>query len=272
MWNRGFRFIAQRVLLSLVAGCCLIPAGYLFADSVRSMGAFSLRQYENILLYTKEFFIWFWNSVFYTAAILALCVPTALLAAFGLTQYYFRGRNIVLFLYTLLMLLPFQATVVAQHLLLNALGLLDTRLAIILPFGFGAFGTFLLTQFLRGLDRSIIEAAQLDGAGWFQTLTQIIAPMCRPAIGAFGAAVLIRWLWNVPIELPSGFLPENSVFQWEHYRQWYSNTFPESRTSDYGAWLAGKLKTGYGAAGVEWAAIAVGYTIWVKQIRRKKVS
>ncbi len=101
---------------------------------------------------------------------------------------------------------------------------------------------------------------------------RLLVKMIVLAIGAFGAAVLIRWLWNVPIELPSGFLPENSVFQWEHYRQWYSNTFPESRTSDYGAWLAGKLKTGYGAAGVEWAAIAVGYTIWAKQIRRKKVS
>ena len=209
MWNRGFRFAAQRVLLSFVAVCCLIPMGYLLADSVRSMGHLSLRQYEDILLYTKEFFTWFWNSVLYTSAILALCVPTALLAAFGLTQYRFHGRNGVLFLYTLLMLLPFQATVVAQHLLLSALGLLDTRLAIILPLGFGAFGTFLLTQFLRGLDRAVIEAAQLDGAGWFQTLTQIIAPMCRPAIVSLIVLQLIS-CWSM-VDQPVVFLRSENL-------------------------------------------------------------
>lgn len=182
MWNKGVRYAAQRALVSVIAVCCLIPVGYLLAGSMRDGEVFSLGQYEDVLLYTKEFFTWFWNSVLYTAAILALCVPIALLAAFGLTQYRFRGRNGLLFLYTLLMLLPFQATVVAQHLLLNTLGLLDTRWAIILPSAFGAFGTFLLAQFLRGLDREIVEAARLDGAGWFQTLTQIVVPLCKPAI------------------------------------------------------------------------------------------
>ena len=123
MWTKGVRYAVQCALVSSIAVCCLIPMGYLLVGSVRDRGAFSLVQYEDILLYTKEFFTWFWNSVLYTAAILALCVPIALLAAFGLTQYRFHGRNALLFLYTLLMLLPFQATVVAQHLLLNTLGL-----------------------------------------------------------------------------------------------------------------------------------------------------
>lgn len=209
MWNKGFRYTAQRTLVSLIAVCCLIPAGCLLAASVRDRGTFSMRQYEDILLYTKEFFTWFWNSVLYTAAILALCVPIALLAAFGLTQYRFRGRNGLLFLYTLLMLLPFQATVVAQHLLLDALGLLDTRWAIILPFAFGAFGTFLLTQFLRGLDREIIEAARLDGADWFQTLTWIVEPMCRPAIVSL---VVLQFIscWSM-VDQPVVFLRSENL-------------------------------------------------------------
>lgn len=209
MWTKGVRYAAQRTLVSLIAVCCLIPVAYLLAGSVREQGTFSLGQYEEILFYTKEFFAWFWNSVLYTAAILALCVPAALLAAFGLTQYRFRGRNGLLFLYTLLMLLPFQATVVAQHLLLGTLGLLDTRWAIILPFAFGAFGTFLLTQFLRGLDREIIGAARVDGAGWLQTLTWIIEPICRPAIVSL---VVLQFIscWSM-VDQPVVFLRSENL-------------------------------------------------------------
>lgn len=209
MWTKGVRYAVQCALVSSIAVCCLIPMGYLLVGSVRDRGAFSLVQYEDILLYTKEFFTWFWNSVLYTAAILALCVPIALLAAFGLTQYRFHGRNALLFLYTLLMLLPFQATVVAQHLLLNTLGLLDTRWAIILPSAFGAFGTFLLAQFLRGLDREIVEAAQLDGAGWFQTLTQIVAPLCKPVIVSL---VVLQFIscWSM-VDQPIVFLRNENL-------------------------------------------------------------
>ena len=97
---------------------------------------------------------------------------------------------------------------------------------------------------------------------------RLLAKMIVLTIGTFLVAALIRWLWNVPIELPGGFLPEGSIFQWEHYRQWFSNAFPEGRTSDYGVGLLENLKTGYGLAGAEWAAIAIGYTIWTKRKRR----
>lgn len=209
MWTKGIRYAVQRTLVSLIAVCCLIPMGYLLAGSVRNQGTFSLGQYEEILFYTKEFFTWFWNSVLYTAAILALCVPVALLTAFGLTQYRFRGRNGLLFLYTLLMLLPFQATVVAQHLLLNTLGLLDTRWAIILPAAFGTFGTFLLVQFLRGLDREIVEAARLDGADWLQTLSLIVVPLCRPAIVSL---VVLQFIscWSM-VDQPIVFLHSENL-------------------------------------------------------------
>ena len=97
---------------------------------------------------------------------------------------------------------------------------------------------------------------------------RLLAEMIVLTIGTFLMATLIRWLWNVPIELPGGFLPEGSIFQWEHYRQWFSNAFPKGRTSAYGAGLVENLKTGYGLAGAEWAAIAIVYIIWTKRKRR----
>ena len=116
MWNKGLGWRLQRAAVSAAAIACLIPAGVLLLGSLRTGEKASLGQYEEILLYTKEFFTWFWNSVCYTAGILLLCVPVAVLAAYGLSQHRFPGRNGLLFLYTLLMLLPFQATVVSQYL------------------------------------------------------------------------------------------------------------------------------------------------------------
>ena len=93
------------------------------------------------------------------------------------------------------MLLPFQATVVSQYLTLSALGLLDTRAAIILPCAFGAFGAFLLTQFMRGLDPEILEAARLDGASTFQLLTRIVIPMVRPGMITVAVLIILN-AWN----------------------------------------------------------------------------
>lgn len=78
------------------------------------------------------------------------------------------------------------------------------------------------------------------------------------------AAALIRWLWNVPITVPGGFLPEGSIFEWEHYRQWISDTFPPGQLSQDAAELAGQLRKGYRLGGAECAAIAVGCAVWMK--------
>lgn len=209
MWDKGIRFALQRAAVSAAAIACLVPAGWLLMGSLRAEGTFSLAQYEEILLYTKEFFVWFWNSAGYTAGILALCVPAAVLAACGLSQHRFPGRDGLLFLYTLLMLLPFQATVVAQYLTLRFLGLLDTPAAIVLPCAFGAFGTFLLTQFMRGLDSEILEAARLDGGGWANILIHIICPLCRPAILSLAVLQAIS-SWSM-VDQPVVFLRSEAL-------------------------------------------------------------
>ena len=71
MWNKGPRFALQRTAVSAAAIACLIPAGVLLLGSLRAGEGFSLAQYEKILLGSKEFFAWFWNSTGYTAGILA---------------------------------------------------------------------------------------------------------------------------------------------------------------------------------------------------------
>lgn len=184
MWSRGVSFKLQRFLLSVAAICCLLPTFFLIIKAFSANGHFSLQHFEAVLLYDWRFYVWLGNSVFYTATILLIHIPVSALAAYWFSQYYFRGRKALFFLYVLLMLLPFQSTVVSQYITLNAIGLLNTHWAVILPNAFGAFGVFLLTQFMRNIDRDILQAAHLDGANAGTTLQYIILPMCKPAIAA----------------------------------------------------------------------------------------
>lgn len=204
MWDKGIRFTIQKLLLSLTALCCLAPVIYLLYSSLRGGEGFSLRQYEEILLNTKEFYTWFWNSFGYTLAILLLGIPISILAAYGFSMYRFPGRNGLFFLYIILMLLPFQATAVAQYLTIRALHILDTGWAVILPCGYSAFGTFLLTQFMRGIDPELLEAARIDGAGCLRTLWHLVLPLCRPAVISLFILQLIS-CWSM-VDQPLLFL------------------------------------------------------------------
>lgn len=204
MWDKGTRFAVQRVFLSIAAICCLLPVVFLIWNAMQTGGTLSLGQFEEVLLYTWRFYVWLWNSAGYGAAILAIQIPVSILAAYGFSQFDFPGRRPLFFLYILLMLLPFQATVVSQYMILSALRLLDTRWAVILPNAFGAFGVFFLTQFMRGIDPEILQAARLDGAGQLSMLRYVILPLCKPAIAALALLGLIS-SWSL-IDQPLLFL------------------------------------------------------------------
>lgn len=90
------------------------------------------------------------------------------------------------------------------------------------------------------------------------------------AVGIFLTAMLIRWLWNVPITVPGSFLPEGSIFAWEHYRQWSSSTFPPGQCSKNAAEWAGQFRKEYRLAGTECAAIAVGCVVWMKLFPKRR--
>lgn len=92
---------------------------------------------------------------------------------------------------------------------------------------------------------------------------RLLAKLIVAVIVLFVTLALIQWLWNVPVELPSGFLPEGSIFDLAHYRQWAAGAFPEGLVSDYGAALAQKLRLGHLLAAAE-CAVLTAWTIVVR--------
>ena len=160
----------------------------------------SLSQYITALIKRPDYLFKFWNSVILVVPIVILQVGTAALAAYGFTRWRGKFRSFMFFFYVILMLMPYQVTLVPNYLVSEWTGLLDTRWAIIFPGMFAPFSVFLLTKFMRRIPNSLIEAAKLDGAGEWQIFTRICLPQCRSALYSITILVFIDY-WNM-VEQP----------------------------------------------------------------------
>jgi multiple sugar transport system permease protein len=160
----------------------------------------SFQQYWTVLFNSPSYLLKFWNSVFLTVPVVIFQVALAALAAYGFSRYRGRLREMVFFGYIILMLMPYQVTLVPNYLVAKWLKLLDTRWAVILPGIFAPFSVFLLTKNMRRIPKSYIEAAQLDGAGEWQIFTRVCLPMCKGAIVSVVMLVFIDY-WNM-VEQP----------------------------------------------------------------------
>ena len=160
----------------------------------------SFSQFGSLLFKSPEYLLKFWNSVILTVPITVFQIAVALFASYGFSRYEGKIKNIIFFAYIILMLMPYQVTLVPNFLVANKFGLLDTRWAIILPGIFSPFSVFLLTKVMKRIPKAYIEAAKLDGANEFQIMTKISIPLCKGAMVSVGMLVFIDY-WNM-VEQP----------------------------------------------------------------------
>jgi len=160
----------------------------------------TLSQYKNVLFKNPEYLFKFWNSVVLTVPITLFQLAVAVLTSYGFSRYNNKIKNLIFFAYIILMLMPYQVTLVPNYLVAEYFNLLDTRWSIILPGIFSPFSVFLLTKVMRRIPVSYIEAAKLDGATEWQIMTQIHLPMCKSALVSIGMLVFIDY-WNM-VEQP----------------------------------------------------------------------
>ncbi len=170
----------------------------------------TLEHYQKVLLYSPPFFVVFWNSVKMTLLILAgqLLVGTPAAWAFAVFSTRRNRQNPLFLLYIILMLLPFQVTMLSQYLVLNGIGLMDTEYAVILPAVFSTFPVFLLYRSFCEIPKTLLEAARMDGAGEIQLFGRIGLPL---ASGGISSCLVLGFLecWNM-IEQPLAFLRDRS--------------------------------------------------------------
>ncbi|WP_376768613.1 carbohydrate ABC transporter permease [Paenibacillus foliorum] len=166
----------------------------------------SFEQYAEVLVRNPKFLHMFWNSVGMVVPIIVGQIVVASLAAYAFAKLSFRGRDKWFLFYLMTMLMPFQVTLVPNYIILDELGLLNTRAAIILPGIFGAFGVFMLRQFMIHIPSSLMEAAKIDGAGHFTIFSRIILPLVKPGLAALTVLLFVDY-WNM-VEQPLIFLQD----------------------------------------------------------------
>jgi multiple sugar transport system permease protein len=165
----------------------------------------SFSQYLTILFKSPDYLLKFWNSVILVVPIVLLQLLVASVAAYGFTRWRGKVRDAIFFAYVILMLMPYQVTLVPNYLVSDWLGILNTRWAVILPGAFAPFSVFLLTKFMRRIPVSLIESAKLDGAGEWHVFWDICLPQCRSALYSIAILVFID-NWNM-VEQPLILLP-----------------------------------------------------------------
>ena len=170
----------------------------------------SFSQYITVLFKSPEYLLKFWNSVIYVVPIVVFQLFVALLASFGFTRYNGRVKQIIFFVYIILMLMPYQVTLVPNYLVSEWLHILDTKWAIWLPGIFSPFAVYLLTKFMRRIPASVMEAAQIDGANEWNIFTNICVPLCKSSLFSVAILVFIDY-WNM-VEQPLILLSDTEKY------------------------------------------------------------
>lgn len=135
------------------------------------------------------------NSLVVTVAVVLLSVLISTMAGFALSKMKFKLNKVIFEANNIALMFVATAVTIPRYLTINALGILDTYWAHILPLIAMPVCLFLIKQFIDGVPNALLEAAQLEGANTWTIYLKIVLPMVKPAI-ATGAILTFQSVWN----------------------------------------------------------------------------
>jgi raffinose/stachyose/melibiose transport system permease protein len=195
-------------LLALVAVFAIYPLFFMLATSLKSQTDYirdplslpaTVTYVENFAAMFARFDIvrLYANSVSYIAVAWLICVVAAVPAAFAFARLDFPGRRLLFMAFISSLAIPGVTFIIPDYVLFARLGLIDHPASVILLWATTALpgSLFLLSAFMRGLPRELIEAATVDGAGYFQIMRRIVIPMSVPGIVTITIFSVTAW-WN----------------------------------------------------------------------------
>ena len=138
---------------------------------------------------------YFLNTALLVTMILVVQLVLATLAAYAFARYRFRGSSVAFALVLVQLMIMPDILLVQNYRIMARLGLIDTLLAIGLPYFASAFAIFLLRQTFLSIPKELDEAARIEGAGPLQVLWRVYVPLARPVYLAFGL-VSVSYHWN----------------------------------------------------------------------------
>jgi multiple sugar transport system permease protein len=150
---------------------------------------------DNFIQLADRFPLYIWNSIKLTVIIVVVQLLTATTGAYAFSKLQWKGRDLVFMLYVVSIMIPVQAIIIPQFLIIRNLGLYNTHTALILTGAFTAFGTFLIKQYFMTIPESYSEAAHIDGANDFIIFFKIMLPLAKPVF-ATQIIFAFRYFWN----------------------------------------------------------------------------
>lgn len=145
----------------------------------------------------------YYNTAVVVFGILGVQLVTITLAAYAFSRLDFWGRELLFRLFLLQLMVAPSALILPNFITLKTLGLLNTRLGIMIPYFASAFGTFLLRQAFRSVPRDLEDAAAIDGCSALQTIWHVFVPLARPTLVAFSIVSVVyhynEFLWPLII-------------------------------------------------------------------------
>lgn len=200
------RRIIKIILLTIIL---IIAIGMLMPILITVLCSFGISFTDKIDLSITgyiDFYVWkplyinaFIRSVLIAGAVMLGTLLVSIPGAYVFAKVNFRGRNLLFYIYIIVMMMPFQVTLLPQYIVSRQTGLYDTLYAMILPGIFTPFSVFLLTQVIKSIPNEYLEAVKLDTSNIFTILLRIIIPIIRP--GTICAAVLVfTEQWNMVAE------------------------------------------------------------------------
>ncbi|MFD2116411.1 carbohydrate ABC transporter permease [Paenibacillus yanchengensis] len=170
----------------------------------------AIENYKEVWLGAYPFTLYYLNSIKVALLTTAISVIVSSLAAFAFGKLQFFGKDFLFILILMLYMVPVQAILVPQFLIMKWANLYDTHLGMIVLHSFSVFGTFMLRQFFIGIHPEFLESAKMDGAGYFKIFTRIALPLVRPAIATY-AILRFIWTWN-DYQTPLIFLRDRALY------------------------------------------------------------
>lgn len=135
------------------------------------------------------------NTFFIAVIVTIFKTVTSIFAAYAFVYFDFKGKNILYFFMLMTMFIPFTVTMIPNYLTVSKLGLVDSSWGVILTQLADVLGIFLLRQSMRGIPKSLIEAAKMESVGNLKIMRDIIIPLTKPSIISTGIIFFIN-SWN----------------------------------------------------------------------------
>jgi multiple sugar transport system permease protein len=198
--------VISQILLSLVALLFLLPIIWMVLSALKpSAEVFTVppKLLGSEILFSNFAEAWNYlpfgrfilNTLFVAGVgtLITLVASTTAGYAFARLNFKFQGGLFILYLSTLIV--PQEVIVIPMFLVMQQLGWVNSYQALILPWAFTAFGTFLLRQFFITIPKELEEAAKIDGCGHIRILSSVIIPVAAPAIAVLAVFTFISY-WN----------------------------------------------------------------------------